>query len=474
VAALTDGRLYGLINNAGIGLGGPLELVPMVASRGDSIFAYTADAGEPELLGVHMADPYDKHSLAWSPDGHLIAYVDRAAHSLETLHAPEASSIWIMDADGGEPVRVTGDEFADMSPAWLDDDHLLFVSDRDGPREVHVVEVAATGPRGEPGKVAGLSGAHTISYSIAGRRLAFSKATMRQNIWSYPIDSGTVSIADGHPVTNENATINAHDISPDGRWTAYSSNLRGNLDIYKRPVEGGSPTPLADSPNGELDPRWSPDGTEIAFHIFLSDHMPVVVAPSDGGTPVQVASAPRTWLPMWSPSGLELAFNSNQTGQFEAWVVSREAIGEPWGDAIQISDFGCQPSDWAPDGSGVLCNVGAGPAAATGPATSLVLLSREGEDLWRYDLATSGLELQSLYQRFSRDGSTIYAWARHEDGMEGIWAIPVQGGEPSLKVAFDDAESVATAWLTVGPERLYLSVQEVEVDIWVADVEAGR
>jgi len=61
-----------------------------------------------------------------------------------------------------------------------------------------------------------------------------------------------------------------------------------------------------------------------------------------------------------------------------------------------------------------------------------------------------------------------------EDGTQGIWAIPMQGGEPSLVVAYGDAEIVALRWLVVGPKRLYLSVQQVEMDIWVADVEVER
>ncbi len=443
-------------------------------ANGDSIFTYSIAEDTTKLLAVAELTVVRSLSPEWSPDSRWIAYVYGGYGPLVHFHVGASSSIWIVDADGGEPVGVTGDEFTDISPAWLDDDHLLFVSDRDGQWEVYVVEVGPSGSRGEPRKVAGLTDAHTISYSIAARKLAFSKATMRQNIWSYPTDSGTVSIADGHQVTSENAVIQPHDISPDGRWIVYSSDVRGNQNIYKMPVEGGNPTPITDSPVNEFDPRWSPDGTEIAFHKDEGGEVQVMVVSANGGTPVQITSAELTWLPMWSPSGLELAFNSNQTGQLEAWVVSREAIGGAWGDAIQISDFGCQPSDWAPDGSGVLCNVGAGPAAATGPAASLVLLSREGEVLWRYDPATDGLSLANLYQRFSRDGSTIYAWATHEDGMEGIWAIPVQGGEPSLVIAYDDPESVARAWLTVGPDRLYLSVGQPEVDIWVADVEVER
>ncbi len=446
-------------------------------ANGDSIFTYSIPEDTTTLLAVAEQTVVASHSPVWSPDSRWIAYVFGGIGSDVNLQGGSVSSIWIVDADGGEPMRVTGDEFLDTSPAWLDDDHLLFVSDRDGPREVYVVEVGPRGRRGEARKVAGVTAPQAISYSIAGRKLAFPKVTVRQNIWSYPIDSGTVSIADGYPVTNENAIIQAHDVSPDGRWIAYSSNLLGNMDIYKRPIEGGNPTQIADSPSGEIDPRWSPSGAEIAFHKQVGDEIAVMVVSSAGGTPVQVASAHLTWLPMWSPSGLDLAFNSNQTGQFEAWVVSREAIGGPWSDAIQMSDFGCQPSDWAPDGSGVLCNVGASPAGGFGAAASLVLLSREGEDLWRYDLATGGLELQSLYQRFSRDGSTVYAWVRHEDGREGIWAIPVQGGEPSLVVGYvgyDDAEIAAERWLSVGPDRLYVSVRQAEIDIWVADVEVER
>jgi Tol biopolymer transport system component len=446
----------------------------VVASRGDSIFAYTADTGEPELLGVHPVESSGQHSFTWSPDERLIAYADGAGGWRDVFQLAEASSsIWIMDADGGEPVRVTGGGSVGISPVWLDDDHLLFVSDRDGPREVYVVEVGPSGPRGEPRKVAGVTDAHTISYSVAGRKLAFSKATVRQNIWSYPIDSGTVSIADGYRVTSENAQIQAHDISPDGRWIVYSSDLRDNLDIYKKPVEGGNPRSIADSPSGgEIDPRWSPDGTEIAFHRDVGSEAAVMVVSADGGTPVQVASAEWTWLPSWSPSGLEFAFNLGQPGQMETWVVSRDAIGGPWGEATQLTDFGCELSDWAPDGSGVLCTVGYGivPEADT----SLVLVSREREVLWRYDPSTAGLVLTSLYQRFSRDALTIYARLRHEDGRFGIWAIPVQGGEPSLVVAYDDTGITAERWLSVGPDRLYLTVLQTEADIWVADVEVER
>jgi Tol biopolymer transport system component len=360
-----------------------------------------------------------------------------------------------------------------MSPVWLDTDHLLFASSRDGPREAYVVEVAASGPRGAPRKVAGLTDAHTISYSSAGRILAFAKISVRQNIWSYPIGPGTTSIADGYPVTSDNAVVEAHGVSPDGRQIVYSSDLghSGNHDLYRKPTGEGNPTLIVGSPMDDVDPRWSPDGTEIAYAVDESP-MRLLVVSADGGPPIQAASDRWLFRPSWSPSGLDIAFMCGEV-PLRMCVVSREAIGDPWGEPTQPPDADCWPTDWAPDGSGVLCDwlvmVGGGTQTQR-----LALVSRDGEEVWRYDPTSDGLVLTYSYRVFSQDGSTIYTAARRSDGTEGIWAIPVRGGEPRLVVAYDNANVLGLRWIAVAPDRLYLTVQQVESDIWVADVEVER
>jgi serine/threonine-protein kinase len=427
----------------------------------DSIFVYTVADHSTRLLAVRP-DPWDQHSLTWSPDGRWIAYVN--SNPYWPFYANTAnSSIWIVGAADGKRIAVTAEDHLNVSPVWLDARHLLFISNRDGPRELYVVEVGSAGARGAPLKVAGGADAYSISLSADGRRLAVAKFEVRQNVWAYPIRaSGSVSIRDGRLVTSGTQVVEGHDVSPDGQWLVYDSNLRGTADIYKLRLDGGEPIPLVTGPTDEFGPRWSPDGREIAF---FGSSGGVFVVSAEGGAAVQLTNGGLANGPTWSPDGLRIAFQSNRTGGWGSWLLARERVGGPWGEAVTLTDFGSVWPSWAPDGSGVLC--------LSIDRPELVLVAPSGTVLWRRDLAAAGFS-QAGGLAFSENGSSLYVSASR-GGRNGIWVWPLAGGEPRLVVAFDDSRFVAfingSEGLNIRRDRLYLTVAQNESDIWVMDLK---
>jgi Tol biopolymer transport system component len=427
----------------------------------DSIFATAADNGEPELLGVHVArmGQTDAHSLAWSPDGRWIAYASGNSAWRTSANVLNAS-LWIMDAHGGTTVQVTDDTTMNVSPQWLPDGrHLLFVSNRDGPRAIYVVEVGPDGPRGPPQSVPGASDPHSISIAADGRRLAYAKFSVAQNIWSVPIPrSGSVSIRDAVLLTRGNQIIEQPAVSADGEWIVFESDIRGEFDVHKQRLDGGPQQVVADISGIEFAPDLSPDGTDIAYHtpggeIFVS---------ADGGTPEQLADF-AGFFPDWSPDGLAIAFHSRGpggVGSGSIWIVVRDRVGMPWSDPRQLADVGCVLPDWAPDGASLVCS-----RPLRGEA---VRVSRGGDVLSRYGPSTTGLQ-RFFAAQFSHDGSRIYGLT-DADGAQGVWWVPANGGRATKVVAFDDP-SLSVVGFAVGPAHLYFTISEQESDIWVMDLE---
>ena len=137
----------------------------------------------------------------------------------------------------------------------------------------------------------------------------------------------------------------------------------------------------------------------------------------------------------------------------------------PWSDPVQLTDFGCGMADWAPDGASLVCDAG----------DEFARVSRDGEVLSRYDPSTAGLDTpQFLNLQFSPDGSKIYFRAIHEDGSDGVWWVPANGGDAAKVVAFDDPSlsvPIDLTLLTVGRGNLYLTISEYESDIYVMDLD---
>jgi len=429
---------------------------------GDTIFTSLRGGTGIHRVAIHPTENADLHSLAWSPDAQMLAYVSGNSAWVRGGKV-DASSIWTVNAEGGTPWQIVGEGFLNISPTWLDTRHLLFVSNRDGPRGVYVVEVGPKGRYGEPHAIPGIADPHSISYSIGAKRLAYSKFTVRQNIWSYPLGRhDPVPISLGEPVTTGTQVIEHHDVSPDGQWIVFDSNRRGTMGLYKMPLRGGQSIPLTESPLDEFEPRWSPDGREIAFRTGGRSGRIMVVS-ADGGTPVSLTSGRGldSW-PVWSPSGLRIAFQSDRTGRALLWILARDSVGAKWHEATQLTDFRCRPSDWrATDGSGVLCDTG----------SEAALLSLQGRLLWRRIIAGSDSINYWDWPKYSRDGRTIYFFAIAKDGRRGIWALAPPGlGKPRLVISSDPVAVLPGPYLSVGLDRLYVTVAEYESDIWVANL----
>jgi Tol biopolymer transport system component/DNA-binding SARP family transcriptional activator len=409
------------------------------------------------------------HSLAWSPDGSRLAFVlGNAAYvyAANAIGNIAPSSLWIVSASGGRAVAVTDAASLNTSPVWQPDGrHLLFVSDRDGSRDVHRVEIGRSGrPTGPPLRLTTGLELHTIALPRDGRVLVYSRFTDYANIWSLPIsDGGPVSTAEAVQVTAGHQSIEGMALSPDSRWLAFDSDRGGHQAIYRVPLSGGEPEPLSADSGDAFMPSWSPDGREIAYYGFRQGRRRLFVMPVDGGPPSPVASdSGNQRFPDWAPDGRHLVFHSDRTGRFEVYVVERLPGGR-WGAVRQLTTQGGQEARWSPDGSAIvyLRNTGLWVIAPGGGPPRLLI-----------DTKDPAVTPTPLLAQWAPDGRKLYYKALDAEGRASFWSIPVEGGAPRLLARVDDpARPSSRAEFATDGKRLFFTISERESDIW--QVELG-
>ncbi len=93
-----------------------------------------ANGADPIRLTNNTA--FEGGRLAWSPDGSRIAFYSGRDGNFE---------IYVMNADGTNPTRVTNDPAQDRHPAWSDDGlRIVFTTDRDGNDEIYAMNADGT------------------------------------------------------------------------------------------------------------------------------------------------------------------------------------------------------------------------------------------------------------------------------------------------------------------------------------------
>jgi Tol biopolymer transport system component len=373
----------------------------------------------------------------------------------------------VIAVDGGEPVTVAPASSLNGSPIWDPDGRgLLFVSNRDGPRDIYHARLDRRArPRGEPARLTTGLNAHTIAWSPVDGSLAYAALDVRANVWSVDLrPDGPVSAGTARPVTTGNQTVEVLDLSPDGRWLAFDSDMGGNQDIYRMALPDGAPERLTDDPADDFAPAWSRDGRRLAFHSFRSGSRDVYVIDAAGGPAEAVTSWPsHERSPAWSPDG-RLVLNSDRPGRSDLYVMARNGDGTWTEERALATGGGAEPS-WSPDGRWIAYLQGGAvvvvPAVGGAPRTLVSADSRTGGTPWT--------------AHWSPDSRLVFYQAFDAARQASIWTVPVQGGTPKPVVRFDDPDrqSFRNAFATDG-RRVFFIVGRHESDLYVMEVVASR
>ncbi|HEX2241454.1 MAG TPA: DPP IV N-terminal domain-containing protein, partial [Actinomycetota bacterium] len=199
-------------------------------SSGD-IYTLEADGtGERNLTNTPLA--FEKFP-SWSPDASKIVFVsDRGFPNLTArllyLRGGE-TDLYVMDADGGNVVRLTSDPGYEEYPVWSPNGRWLAFGDLGT-----IILMTADGSAPRP-----LAQGLFPQWSPDGRRIAFISDDDVHVIDVFGGDERNVT--SDHPGSVRFATW-----SPDGRWLTFISDRRGPWRLYKMRPNGSQVRELID------------------------------------------------------------------------------------------------------------------------------------------------------------------------------------------------------------------------------------
>ena len=192
------------------------------------------------------------YEATWSPDGSRIAYVSDKGGK---------DRLWVMNADGSNPILLTPDLNGIRNAAWSPDGkHIKVTEWLDGGAyaEIHAIDSGTGSDRRvtDPGDNVNqavwspdslslycLSGSSIFTVSLDGSR--------RKTILSLP------------------TAINDYSLSPDGGHIAYSMGTDDAIDLYVSAIDGSDLRCYPHPGLNDVFALWSPDGRILVFNSFV-------------------------------------------------------------------------------------------------------------------------------------------------------------------------------------------------------------
>jgi len=271
--------------------------------------------------------------------------------------------------------------------------------------------------------------------------------------------------------------------SPDGKFLAYTTDERGNLDVVVQPLAGGEPIRIAATEADEAQPAWSPDGTKIAFvsardhggklvaalnvsalELYLNSSFgDIFVVPALGGTPAKLVEGGH--YPSWSPDGKRIVFMSNREGHTNLWTVAADG-GTP--ERLTKGDaFDYQPA-WSPDGGWIAYGSGDVQRSGQGGHFNLRVISADGRTA--ANLTEGFVSKGFVYitrPAWAADGKSVL-FSGVQNGILNVWKAPFSAGRLAgslARVTLGQGQDTGVAVSRDGTKLAFAALRN-EPNIW--------
>ncbi len=221
------------------------------------------DTGERTTILERRRQGSSRHSLAFSPNGRALAFVQAAGLTADDIHVVG------LDEDlrvAGEPRRVTEEEQRIDGLVWgPEGQSIIFSSERNG--QGGLWRVPARGGRVLPLPGSG-EGARLPALSADGSKLAYTRAMRDLNIWRLNLQGA----AEPEPLIRSTRLDHLPRYSPDGRRIAFVSDRTGRMQVWLAASDGTGAIQLTSYDDGFVTmPNWSSDNLRLAVQVIERD-----------------------------------------------------------------------------------------------------------------------------------------------------------------------------------------------------------
>jgi Tol biopolymer transport system component len=271
-----------------------------------------------------------------SPQNHLV-WVDRSGKVLESLgalaryqspaispdgkrvavhrHDSTGGDVWIIETSNGKMSRLTFDASQDNSqPVWSGDgSRIVFGSHRNGKWGLY--QKMSNGTGGEELLFESDALKMPMSWSGAINTILFYVADPKNasDVWALPLTGDRKPF----PVLYTSFNESYPQISPDGKWIAYTSDESGMSQVYVQSFPPGHGKWQV-SLNGGQFARWRSDGKEL-FYMERASYGKIVAVPVHATTSTFESFEPR---PLFDSAYLN--YGPGHTGAFNTFDVSAD------------------------------------------------------------------------------------------------------------------------------------------------------